>query len=81
MKSIPPALSVLWCCWLVTSCQSKQTTFNRAPGLRSERQYAEQREARAVDLYKTGQADTIEEARAQAAMEANQQWYAAAKSR
>lgn len=81
MKTIPPTLVVSLCCWLLTACQSKHTASNTAPGPRSERQYAEQREARAIDLYKTGQAASIEEARAEAAQETNQQWYAAAKAR
>jgi hypothetical protein len=40
-----------------------------------------QSEARAQDLFKTGQASSIEAARAQAAAEANQAWYAAAKAK
>ncbi|MES1194332.1 MAG: hypothetical protein ABUL65_00470 [Opitutus sp.] len=68
-------------CGLLAACHSPHPASANAPALRSERQYAEQSEARAQDLYKTGQVTSIEEARAQAAAEANQQWYAAAKAR
>src|SRR5688572_778243 len=50
------------------------------PALKSERQYAVDSEARAQDLYHTGQASSLSEARAQAASEANAQWAAAAKA-
>jgi hypothetical protein len=66
---------------LLAACHSPQTSSAGGPALRSERQYAEQSEARAQDLYKTGQVATIGEARAQAAGEANAQWHAAAKAR
>lgn len=66
---------------LFTACHSPRATTRGAPPLRSEREYAAQSEDRAQDLYKTGQAATIEDARAQAFGEASQQWYAAAKAK
>jgi len=60
-------------------CSSMKPSSGRT-GLKSERQYAEDSEARAQDLYRTGQAATISEARAQAAGEANADWAAAAKA-
>jgi len=68
-------------CGLLIGCHSSRPTAANASPARSERQYAEETEARAQDLYKTGQVASIAEARAQAASEANQQWYAAAKAR
>ena len=50
------------------------------PALKSERQYAVDREGRAQDLYRTGQASSISQARSQAASEANAEWAAAAKA-
>src|SRR4051794_39717619 len=74
-------ISALLLCGLIAGCHSSRPTVERASPARSERQYAEASEARAQDLYKTGQVSSIGEARAQAAGEANQQWYAAAKAR
>jgi hypothetical protein len=51
-----------------------------AASVRSERDYAAGSEALAQDLYKTGQAATIEAARAQATAAANQEWARAAKA-
>lgn len=50
------------------------------PALRSERDYAEKSEARAQNLYRTGQASSISEARARAVGETNTEWAAAAKA-
>lgn len=63
----------------VAGCRSPKSSSEN-PALRSERQYAENSEARAQDLYRTGQASSISAARAQAAGEANTEWAAAAKA-
>ena len=73
--------ALLLCGGLLASCRSNPASPTASSDLRSEREYAVQSEARAQDLYKTGQASSIEAARAQAAAEANQQWYAAAKAK
>jgi hypothetical protein len=80
MKTAVPVSGLLLCA-LLAACHSPHQASAGAPALRSEREYAEQTEGRAQDLYKTGQASSIADARAQAAGEANQQWYAAAKAR
>ena len=56
------------------------TTSEAAPPLRSEREYAERNEAVAQSLHKTGQASSIEGARAEAAAASNEEWAAAAKA-
>lgn len=60
-------------------CKSTKTSEGTPP-LRSEREYAERNEAVAQDLYKNGQATSIEAARAQANATSNQEWAAAAKA-
>jgi len=60
-------------------CKSPKTT-EAAPPVKSEREYAERTEAVAQELYKTGQAPSIDAARAQANADANQEWAAAAKA-
>ena len=60
-------------------CKGPKTT-EAAPLVRSEREYAERTEALAQELYKTGQAPSIDAARAQAKADANQEWAAAAKA-
>jgi phage I-like protein len=60
-------------------CKSLKTA-EATPPLRSEREYAERTEALAQELYKTGQAPSIEAARAQANADSNQEWAAAARA-
>jgi len=60
-------------------CRSPRSSSGN-PALKSERQYATDSEARAQDLYRTGQASSIAEARAQAVGEANAAWAAATKA-
>ena len=60
-------------------CKSPKIT-ETAPLVRSEREYAERTEALGQELYKTGQASSIDAARAQAKADANQEWAAAAKA-
>lgn len=80
MKTITPVF-VIAVSTVLAGCHSSRPTSASASDVRSEREYAVQSEARAQDLYRTGQASSIEEARTQAAAEANQQWYAAAKAK
>jgi hypothetical protein len=61
------------------ACRSSKSSGEN-PALRLERDYAEKSEAHAQDLYRTGQAPSLSEARAQAAGEANAEWAAAAKT-
>lgn len=64
---------------VASGCRTVPRAGNN-PALKSERQYAVDSEARAQDLYHTGQASSLFEARAQAVSEANAQWAAAAKA-
>jgi hypothetical protein len=63
----------------VTGCGTPQPSSGN-PALKSEREYAESSEARAQNLYRTGQASSISEARARAAGDAHNEWAAAAKA-
>jgi hypothetical protein len=54
----------------VAGCRSVKSS-RANPALKSERQYAENAEARAQDLYRIGQTSSLSAARAQAAGEAN----------
>jgi len=65
--------------FLVCGCTTTKSSSG-APPLRSEREYAARGEALAQELYRTGQAPSLQEARAQAAGAMNQEWAAAAKA-
>jgi multidrug efflux pump subunit AcrA (membrane-fusion protein) len=60
-------------------CNSTKKTGD-VSALRSERDYAAGTEAAAQELYKTGQASSLTDARSQAAAAANQEWARAAKT-
>ena len=64
---------------LGSGCHNRSGTGSH-PALKSERQYAVDSEARAQDLYQTGQASSLSQARSLAAAEANVQWAVAAKA-
>gem|GEM_PF-5792061 len=64
---------------MACGCRSPRSSSENPP-LRSEREYAENREARAQNLYRTGQASSLSEARLQAAGEMNNEWAAAARA-
>ena len=75
MKILIAATAVVFS---LSGCNGPKTS--KATSLRSEREYAVNAEAQAQDLSKTGQATSIQDARSQAAMSANQEWAAAAKA-
>ena len=67
------------CVITLTGCANRTTSRSGSP-LMSERQYAVQSEAIARDLYKTGQAPTLGDARADAVAIVNQEWAAASRN-
>jgi hypothetical protein len=65
----------------LVACGCRSPSLSQGnPALRSEREYTEKSEARAQNLYRTGQASRISEARARAVGETNTEWAAAAKA-
>ena len=64
---------------LTVGCVSSKNEHTSST-LRSEREYRVGSEALAQDLYKTGQAPNIQQARAEAAAAANEEWARAAKA-
>jgi len=62
---------------VASGCQNVRSTQD-SPPIRSEREYAQNSEARAQSLYRSGEASSIPEARVRAAAEANREWAAAA---
>ena len=73
------ALTILVFAVSLSGCASSKESGDTA-GVRSEREYAVRSEAMAQDLYRTGQAPSIEAARAQATAAASQEWARAAKA-
>ena len=73
------ALTLLIFAVSLAGCASSKKSGDTAKA-RSEREYAVASEALAQDLYKTGQAPSIEAARAQATAAASQEWARAAKA-
>lgn len=63
----------------LTGCAHFEKSGNTT-AVRSEREYAIASEALAQELYKTGQAPSIEAARAQATAAASREWARAAKA-
>ncbi len=73
------ALIILVSAVSLAGCANLKKSGNTA-AVRSEREYAVASEALAQDLYKTGQAPSIEAARAQATAAASREWARAAKA-
>lgn len=72
-------LTIIIIAFSVAGCATSKKSGDTS-AVRSEREYAEGSEALAQNLYKTGQAPSIEAARAQATAAASREWARAAKA-